>query len=274
MKLSLSTYALTWSFGIAGYETKSKLSLPEFLDIAASLGYQGVQIADNAPLLECTTDERHALWQKAKELGLFVEIGARGLTEDNLETHIQIAKEAGSPFLRFVIDGPNFEPSLHELPNLLKTASRRCGEKGIILAIENHDRFESPQIAAWLDDIDSPFLGLCLDTANSYASGEGYRETINSLLPYTVNFHLKDFRVRRQDYMLGFLIEGTAAGEGIIPIQDILKRLEKNNRCNSVTVEHWTGLQDSVEATADLEREWCKTSIQNLKAHFTELASG
>ena len=65
----------------------------------------------------------------------------------------------------------------------------------------------------------------------------------------------------------------TAAGEGIIPIENILNRLGNNGRCTSVTVEHWTGLQDSVEATAKLEKEWCTTSIQNLKTYFPDVAS-
>ncbi|MCZ6675325.1 MAG: sugar phosphate isomerase/epimerase [Verrucomicrobia bacterium] len=271
MKLGISTYALTWSFGIPGYDPKTRLSLPEFLDLAANWGYQGVQIADNAPLLECTPEERQALWHQAKELGLFVEIGARGLTKDNLETHIEIADEVGSPFLRFVIDGPGFEPSLSELPDLLRRAAKKCEEKGIILAIENHDRFESHQFAAWFDAIDSPYLGLCLDSVNSYGCGEGFRETIDTLLPYAVNFHLKDFSVRRQDHMLGFLIEGRPAGEGLLPIQEILEGLEKNSRCKSVTVEHWPALQDSVAATVKMEKEWCSKSIQNLKIYIPDL---
>ena len=252
MKLGLSTYALTWSFGIHSYLPKSQITLPEFLGRAVELGYQGVQIADNAHLLELSSEGRHELWHKAEDLGLFVEIGARGLTPENLKTHIEIAIEAKSPFLRFVVDGPGFEPPLVELPELLASAADECENNGIILAIENHDRFESPQIASWLDAINSEFIGICLDTANSYGSGEGFRETIDTLLPYTVNFHLKDFVVNRQPHMLGLLIEGTAVGQGLLPIQEILEKLKSHKRCQSVTVEHWTGLQDSVAETISL----------------------
>ena len=270
MKLGLSTYALTWSFGISGYEPKTKITLPDFVQRAADLGYQGVQIADNAPLVELSSEQRKSLWRQADDLGLFVEIGARCMTSENLSRHIEIAVEAKSPFLRFVIDGPGFVPRFDELPRLLKSASDQCADSGIILAIENHDRFESPQIASWFDEIDSDFLGICLDTANSYGSGEGYRETVDTLLPYTVNFHLKDFVVNRQPHMLGLLIEGTAAGEGIVPIEEILKRLKSHSRCQSVTVEHWTGLQESVEATIALEEQWCVDSMENLRRYFFE----
>lgn len=270
MKLGLSTYALTWSFGISGYEPKTKISLPEFIRRAADLGYQGVQIADNAPLIELSASERSELWRQAKDLGLFVEIGARGMTPANLKAHLEIASEAKSPFLRFVIDGPGFEPGYEELPGLLKTASDQCADRGIILAIENHDRFASPQIASWLDAIGSDYLGICLDTANSYGSGEGFRETIETLMPYTVNFHLKDFVVNRQPHMLGLLIEGTAAGQGLIPIPAILEKLKRQSRCQSVTVEHWTGAQDTIEETIALEEQWCIDSMENLRGFFFE----
>lgn len=271
MKLGLSTYALTWAFGIAGYELSSKLTICDFLDKAATLGFQGVQIADNAPLSNFSPEERQQVWQQAKELGLFVEIGARGLTDDNLKRHIEIADEAESPFLRFVIDGPGFEPTFEELPEILGAGADQCGEKGIILAIENHDRFEAHQFASWFEAIDSPWLGLCLDTANSYGCGEGFRETIDTLLPYTVNFHLKDFKVRRQPHMLGFLLEGTPAGEGLLPIPDILKRLENNGRCDRVTLEHWPAFQGTVDATVKMEEEWCALSMNNLKRYFPDL---
>jgi 3-oxoisoapionate decarboxylase len=266
MKLGLSTYALNWSFGIPGYLPEKKLGLPEFLETAARLGYQGVQIADNSPLIKLSPEERQALWKQATDLGLFVEIGARGLIEENLKLHIEIARESASPLLRIVIDGPGFEPTLEELPDLLAKAAATCGEGGIILAIENHDRFEAHQFAKWFDQVDSPWLGLCLDSVNSYGCGEGFRETIDTLLPYTVNFHLKDFRVRRQPYMLGLVIEGTPVGEGFLPVKSIMNRLKAIGKCRTAIVEHWTAPEDTVKASIEKETEWCQRSIQNLNS--------
>lgn len=266
MKIGLSTYALNWAWGIPGYPVETPLNFPRFLELASEWGYGGVQIADNAPLLKLSAAERRTLWKQAGALGLFVEIGARGLTDENLERHLEIAVEAGSPILRFVIDGPGFEPGFEALPDILGKAAARCGERKIILAIENHDRFRARQFAGWFDFVDSPWLGLCLDTVNSYGCGEGFRETIDTLLPYTVNFHLKDFRVRRQPYMLGLLIEGTPVGEGFLPVKDIVARLEAHGRCRSAVVEHWTAPEDSVEATISKEMGWCQKSIQNLNS--------
>jgi 3-oxoisoapionate decarboxylase len=266
MKIGLSTYALNWAFGIPGYPPEKELSLSEFINLGSQMGYEGVQIADNAPLIKLTPGERQTLWKEANDLGLFVEVGARGLTNDNLTRHIEIAYEARSPILRFVIDGPGFEPSFEAIPELLHQAAIECGKSNIILAIENHDRFEARQFAAWFEEINSPHLGLCLDSVNSYGCGEGFRETIDTLLPYAVNFHLKDFRVRRQPYMLGLLIEGTPVGEGFLPVKSIFERLEKIGKCQTAIVEHWTAPDASVEETITKEMQWCQRSIQNLKS--------
>lgn len=264
MRIGLSTYALNWAWGIPGYPVEKPLRFPEFLDLAKQWGYEGVQIADNAPLIELSSAARKDLWKQAEDLGLFVEIGGRGLMDDNLARHLEIAQEADSPILRFVIDSPGFEPSFDKLPEILGQAAAKCGEREIILAIENHDRFQAQQFAAWFDAVDSPWLGLCLDSVNSYGCGEGFRETIDTLLPYTVNFHLKDFRVRRQPYMLGLLIEGTAVGEGFLPVKSVMDRLTEIGKCRSAIVEHWTAPEDDVESTIAEEKEWCRRGIRYL----------
>ncbi|MCB1123260.1 MAG: sugar phosphate isomerase/epimerase [Verrucomicrobiae bacterium] len=266
MRIGLSTYALNWAWGIPGYLVEEPLQFPEFLNLAKQWGYDGLQIADNAPFLELTETARKDLWKQAKDLNLFVEIGGRGLLEENLVRHIDIAMEAESPILRFVINGPGFLPSFEEMPGLLANAAARCGERGIILAIENHDRFQAHQFAAWFDEVNSPWLGLCLDSVNSYGCGEGFRETIDTLLPYAVNFHLKDFRIRRQSHNLGLVIEGTPVGEGFLPVKSVIERLDKIGKCQSAIVEHWTAPEESVNATIAKEMEWCQRSIQNLNA--------
>lgn len=266
LRIGLSTYALNWAWGIPGYPVEKALRFPDFLELAKQWGYAGVQIADNAPFLQLSGQARKDLWKQAKSLELFVEIGGRGLTGENLERHIAIAAEAGSPILRFVIDGPGFEPGFEEIPGILARAAGKCAERGIVLAIENHDRFRAHQFAVWFEEVDSPWLGLCLDSVNSYGCGEGFRETINTLLPYTVNFHLKDFRIRRQSHTLGAVIEGTAVGDGFLPVKSVIERLNKIGKCRSAIVEHWTAPEESVEATIAKEMDWCQKSIQNLNA--------
>ena len=57
-----------------------------------------------------------------------------------------------------------------------------------------------------------PYVGICLDTVNSFGSLEGPEVVIETLAPYTVNLHIKDFDIRRTDHNMGFTIFGTPAG--------------------------------------------------------------
>jgi hypothetical protein len=52
------------------------------------------------------------------------------------------------------------------------------------------------------------------------------------------------------DCNMGNLAEDV--GLDLLPIQEILEKLKSHKRCQSVTVEHWTGLQDSVAETISL----------------------
>ena len=54
--------------------------------------------------------------------------------------------------------------------------------------------------------------------------GLGTDNSFVKVLQNAINFHLKDFRVRRQPYMLGLLIEGTAVGAGFLPVKSIFDR--------------------------------------------------
>jgi sugar phosphate isomerase/epimerase len=263
--VGLGSYGLSWSMGIPGYPVDSPLTIEGFVDLAAELGYDGIQIADNTPLIDLDREKRARLKDRADSHNLFIEVGGRGLTLENLDRHLEVCQDLDAELLRFVIDGPDFEPDRAMIADLLAEAARRCADAGIPLAIENHDRFEADCFLDWIHAVDSAYLGICLDSVNSYGCGESSRSTIDTLLPATINFHLKDFSIRRQPHMLGFLIEGTPAGEGMLALPEILRRLHAIGRCKAIIVEHWTPLTETPEASARTERDWCLKSLLNLR---------
>lgn len=265
MRLGLSTYALSWNFGIPGHPPEKRISLDEFLELAKECGYGGVQIADNSGIAELSRNDRERILRRARDLDLFVEIGARGMTPENLDHHINLTCDAGSSFLRFVLDGPGFCPDEQDIPGILEEAANRCAEAGLILAIENYERFSVRTFAQWMRKLNHPNLAICLDIVNALGHGDGVRETLDALLPFTVNVHLKDFIIRRQPHMLGFVVEGTPAGEGSFPLAEILSRVAATGLCQSLTVEHWPAPGDSMEETCQREQDWCFLSLANLR---------
>jgi sugar phosphate isomerase/epimerase len=148
---------------------------------------------------------------------------------------------------------------------VLREIAVRFERHKVILAIENHDRFRVETFAEIVRAVASSHIGICLDTANSFGALEGPDVVLEKLGPLTVNLHLKDFQVRRMDHMLGFVIEGTPAGRGMLSIPGLLKRLATHGRSPNVILELWPPFQGDVESTVGKERKWVFESVQNLK---------
>jgi len=266
MKLGISTYTYTWSVGVPGSEPKEPWDEIKLVHTAAELGVDCLQIADNLPLHELDQKRLVSLKILAGELGITLEVGARGMSPEQLDRYIRIAALLDSTILRFVIDGPGFTPGIEEVVRIIKGVVPKLEQKGIRLAIENHDRLKAREFLRIVKEAGSPDVGICLDPVNSVGAGEGI-ETITSILaPNTFNLHIKEFLVLRHTHMMGFTIEGRPAGQGQLPLGWILDQL--GPQCESAILESWTPPESGIEATMAKEQAWALESIQYLKTNY------
>jgi sugar phosphate isomerase/epimerase len=265
MRLGLSTYTYTWAIGVPGQLPLNPLSAYGLIDNAKSLKVECIQIADNMPLHEFSHEELLKFSNYALVSNVAVEVGTRGLTEENIKTYISIARTLFSPLLRIVIDSPGYAPSLEEAMKVLRNIVPVLKDNKIKLAIENHDRFKAAQFAFLVENSEPEWIGICLDSVNSMGAGEGIEEVVKTLAPYTINLHIKDFSIRRVSHKMGFIIEGTPAGKGMLDIPAIVNRINENNRCQSAILELWTPPEDTIDQTILKESLWAKDSIDYLK---------
>jgi L-ribulose-5-phosphate 3-epimerase UlaE len=100
-------------------------------------------------------------------------------------------------------------------------------------------------------------------------AAEGIREVVSSLVPYTVNLHIKDFIIRRASHKMGFLIEGVPAGKGMLNIEWLIDQVKHHGKCVSAILELWTPPEKELEKTLIKESQWANESIQYLKNIFT-----
>jgi sugar phosphate isomerase/epimerase len=270
MRLGVSTYTYTWAIGVAGSEPQFPMTGVNLLQKAKTLGIDCVQIADNLPLHTFSEDDLNNLTLKAQESGILVEVGMRGLFPDLVMKYLDIALTFNSPFLRIVVDGPNFHPSSSEVVTIIRSLLPELKKRNIILAIENHDRFKAKTFASIIEQVGSKHVGICLDSVNSMGAGEGIETVIELLAPYTVNLHIKDFYVQRVYHMMGFVVEGKPAGKGMLNIENLLEKLEMYNNCQSGTLELWTPPQEKIEDTIWKENAWAEESISYLKKLFSK----
>jgi sugar phosphate isomerase/epimerase len=233
------------------------------IEKAVELGVQVVQVADNLPLDKFSEIELLKIRNFAEDLNIKIEVGAKKMTLENLERYIEMAVFFDSPIVRFVIDGECFQPGLEEIHSIIKNVIPLLENYKIILAIENHDRFQAAEFAEMVEKADSKYVGICLDSVNSMGAGEGLETVIEKLAPLTVNLHVKEFSVKRVFHKMGFVIEGCPLGEGMLPVFELIKKVSP--RCQSAILEQWTPPEESIEKTIEKEARWAEISIKYLK---------
>lgn len=265
MRLGIGSYTFTWAVGVPGFPPPEPLTAPRLLERAAALGVGVVQICDNLPLDRLCEGELEALRARAGELGVQVEVGTRGIRPDHLRAYLALARRFRSPVLRVVIDTTEHHPEPDEVVRLLAPLMPEFECAGVHLAIENHDRFPARVLARIVERLASPCAGVCLDTVNSFGALEGPEVVIETLAPYTVNLHVKDFVIRRAGHQMGFTIEGAPAGEGRLDIPRLIAAIRSAGRDPNAIVELWTPPAGSIAETIAREAAWAQRSVAYLR---------
>ena len=214
------------------------------------------------------TQEINSLAKSVDDLNITVEVGTRGILNENLLTYLNIAKRLKSPIVRVVVDTPEHHPSIDEIIEIIKPQMTEFERAKISLAIENHDRFATKSLKQIIQRLDSEYAGICLDCANSFGAMEGPDVVFNELAPLAVNLHVKGFKIYRADHNMGFIIEGTSMQESMLDISWILDKMKQFGRDVNVILEQWTPFGNDIEATIEKEESWAKASIEYMRGHI------
>ena len=229
---------------------RGQLTASQIIDRAMENGLDCVQLCDNLPwdsLLRLTSSS------------IPIELGATGLK--SLPSWIDLAGKLRSPILRWVIDSADHHPDADEVIAFVRALLPRLEAQGTILAIENHDRFPASVLDKIVTALDSPAVGICLDTANSIGAGEGIAAVLEKLAPHTVCLHLKAVSIHRIPNKMGFRVEGAKPNEGIVDFATTWTAIAAYSRCQSVILEQWP-------PDPAFEFEWAEAGIAWMKSHF------
>lgn len=266
MRLGLGTYCYMWAHGVPGHHPETPMSAFDLLERSAALGARVVQFGPNLPLNEV---DLGALGSRARALRIELEVGVAGLEPDQIRAGAALCEALGATLLRTVdlYDGP--ARTAAEFEGKLRAALPVVERAGLRLAVENA-RTPARAMAAALDAVGSPHLGVTLDTVNSLAIPEGTVEVVDALARHTLCLHVKDFRVRRIWHMMGFTVEGTPAGQGQLDVPWLLDRLGEAGRNPNAILELWVPQQETLAETIALEETWVKESISYLRRFIAE----
>jgi sugar phosphate isomerase/epimerase len=265
MQLGISSFAYTWAIGVPNHPPARPMTVHDLLARAVELGVSLVQYGDNAPLDRLPEAELLSLAGRARELCVRIEVGTRGIGDDNLRRYLALAQQLGSPILRVVVDTAQHHPDADEIVARLRAILPEFAAAGVVLAIENHDRFRATALARILERIGSLHAGVCLDTVNSFGALEGPAVVLDALGPWVVNLHVKEFVVRRASHNMGFTVEGAPAGQGMLDMPWLLGRLRDLGRDPNAILEQWTPPEPELAATIAKEDAWAVESIAYLR---------
>jgi len=219
-----------------GKGQKGDLSDPQlFLERCYQLGAGGMQ----APL--GVRDEAYCSklrrWAEGHEM--YIE-GSSSLADsrfdgERFEREVLTAKAAGATVVRtVVIPGRRYEQfnSAEEFVRSAQRAAERLRQAEPIvarhrmrLAVENHKCHRVEERLGLLKQLSSEWVGMCVDTGNSFALCEDLMEVVRAYAPFAYSVHVRDQAV--QEYEEGFLFTDTALGQGFLDVPATVRVLRE-----------------------------------------------
>ncbi|SKC05188.1 sugar phosphate isomerase/epimerase family protein [Dyadobacter psychrophilus] len=266
MELGISSFTYGWNVGMTGSMAEKAMNETDLVHQTLNFGLKCLQIGDNLPIHTFDEGRRSQFKALVKQNGIRLEIGAKNLSPENLERYISLCVFFDAPLLRFVIDDEHYQPDAHNVIALIKDFLPELIDKNIVLGIENHDRFKAQQLAYIMDAIGHRHVGICLDCVNSIGAGEGLAYVASILAPYTVNLHIKDFKISRLPHKMGFTVNGEIAGKGMTDLPWLLQTVKRGGSCQSAVLEQWVPPEENIEDSCRKEREWAEQGIAYVKS--------
>lgn len=261
--IGLSSYAFFWQLS---EQVSAPISLHEALQRTAAFGVDLFQVCDYAPLESMTEAELKDIRATADSLGIALELGTKGIRPEHLRKFLRMAGILGAPLLRTMFNVPGHTPDAQEAAAILAGVLPEFAAAGVKIAVETYEQVPTSRVLDVIRSVDSPYLGICSDPANTVAALEMPRELIDAVAPYVLNMHIKDFAFRRKEGWIGFTYSGAPLGEGLLDYDYMAGRLQPKERNINQIIEHWLPWQDSEDETIRLENQWTQQSLDFLRS--------
>jgi sugar phosphate isomerase/epimerase len=134
------------------------------------------------------------------------------------------------------------ETLLEEMAKCLKAQRQMLMDHNVILAIETHFEFTTPELLRVFDRCEAvpgEYLGICLDTMNLMTMLEDPVSATQRILPWVVCTHLKDGAVILDD--TGLTTFPSEIGKGVVDLPRICAFLGLSQRKINLTIEDHGG---------------------------------
>ncbi len=269
MKIGVSSYSF------AGYIKKSKCDYFHICDKVKEYGFDGIEfvdldfpgfnITDNP--LKCAENiraycERINLPIFAYTVGAdFTKEGADAQTE-HLYKCVDIAKVLGAPILRHDICRSlpdkylySYRNAIDDFAPYIRKVADYAENLGIKTCTENHGFvFQSPdRVEQLIQAVGHKNFGWLCDMGNFLCTDNDPSDAFRIAAPYAFHVHAKDFLFKKGNTLRpdgffetasGNYLRGTVIGHGIVPIENCISILKKQNYNGVISIE-FEGFEDT-----------------------------
>ncbi|MCO5185461.1 MAG: sugar phosphate isomerase/epimerase [Anaerolineae bacterium] len=281
MKVGIDSYCFHRYFGeVYDHQTappaSDMMTMEDFLTFAKKLDVDGVSLEScffptfdkawfvdlKAQLDEYGFDRVYA-WGHPDGL----EAGKNRDAYDDMIAQIPNAALIGADVMRVVASSLMFRhephgPQIDILVGWFKDAVKVAEEYGVKLAVENHIDYTSDECVELLNRVDSPYLGLNLDTGNFLRLLDDPVEGAKKLANRTLATHIKDLKpVKGLDAREWYFFSSTPVGDGLVDNQKLAQILYDADYQGFLAVE-----TDSLHPDYENREHWAvEQSVANLK---------
>lgn len=230
LPIGLCVYGISYSTGYVGKNSPRAhphpLTAPDFLDLAVRLGLSSVEM----PLSYIAADESPAkladFAAQVAEHGLGLVIDGPMLEVATFRRHLEQAHAMGATVVRCMLSHvlcgergaigglEGWRRHLEEMARRLAEVAPVAEDLGLCIGVENHQDATSDDLVWLCETVNSPAVGVTLDTGNPLAVAEDPVRFAQRVLPHLVHVHLKDYRMVQTPH--GYRLFHCAVGTGVV----------------------------------------------------------
>ncbi len=263
MKLGIDSYSYHLHLGHYEYKPSQPKTLDWFLEHAAALGVQGAMILE---LGRDTSEARlAAIGQKARDLGLYLELGGGDTEPEKVARYLHFAAKIGAHVLKlgFSLDYCSRKvPLLDQMQRVVGNLKQTAGlakQLDVRIALENHSHWTSDEGLYVVESVNSDYVGFCLDTGNSLLMLEDAVYTAAKLAPYAFTTHFKDASFGGTAY--GAEILHVGLGRGVLNLPLIFNIIKATAPDPNINLEVVSAPKATEEETLAFEEQTVVDSI-------------
>lgn len=255
MKIGIDSYCYHRYFGDWYPELQTdpgrRMTVWDFLDRAHTHGAKGVSL-ESCYMPEATDEFIDRLREKLGEYRLDAVwawghpngLGSGNKPEEvqDLVRHLAIARRLGARVMRICGGGRRTRPASWaehkaKLVPLLQSVLEPAARNGVVMAIENHLDVLADEMVELITTVDSPWLGVCLDSGNNLRLFEDPVVVAAKLAPYARATHLKNLTAWRGDPKTFQFWPSVPLDEGAVDIAEVVRLLKTANYTGLLAVE-------------------------------------